>query len=620
MATHDQDPHCAAQSSAAYYLPHLERAVDAVLGAPCSTRGSALAELSLLLGLVEERLVESVKAGGKAESGSSLNGGSVLPPLDFAGEVPTLMARLRADACATVQPAGQQGVGVAAPRATVAAVASMLWRRGGAKDNNNTAHLQTALSFLRSGELDCFGLATTTLIAIALLLEDAELCETDHPLTTLSVQLSEDHCWLQWIDSGGSPCTAEIAVAKNKVTLAAEVTEEARRAWLYLGGRHVSCTSTARLVCAMLHNINPECRPKKQDSVALSAIKLALLRRVRVREPAAIYPGCLCELGDQLDVAEMQDLEGAGLARVGAAANAAAATAAAAVEVEMAVREIVEGISVAPSLCALEEVRRSPVSTLRTARPLLFSPCPLTNYIGLLFSQALALSLAAPYGGWMVYPHSFVSGWQLRRTKYLCKLIDVLTCGQNTAQCCLRAVVERVVAARATHALLCLRSYANMCATASRYTCSKKDDQLVKEVDGAVSNVRFCCECCHTLTSDGIRDTLEPLRHLIDSLCKWEEGGMRIMDKWAKRIVTLVCSSVLRPEDRQQMDALSSYRSRKMRRLASQGLWSKLPRSRATVLLLLEGDTVADDGDVAGDGGGLVGGRSKRRRVAKARD
>lgn len=121
--------------------------------------------------------------------------------------------------------------------------------------------------------------------------EDAGLSTSAHPLTTLAVQLSEDHCWLQWEDpANGSGHAAEVAVAKHKVTEAADITAEARKAWLYLGGQHISCSSTARIVFAMLQNINPECT-KKLDSAALGAIKLSLLQHVRQREPSAIYPG-----------------------------------------------------------------------------------------------------------------------------------------------------------------------------------------------------------------------------------------------------------------------------------------------------------------------------------------
>eukprot|EP01043_Picozoa_sp_COSAG02_P109565 COSAG02_NODE_45655_length_355_cov_0.796875_1_plen_71_part_01 len=71
--------------------------------------------------------------------------------------------------------------------------------------------------------------------------------------------MSEDHCWLEWEDpTDSSRHAAEIAVAKHKVTEAADITLEARRAWLYLGGQHVSCGSTARIAFAMLQNINPE--------------------------------------------------------------------------------------------------------------------------------------------------------------------------------------------------------------------------------------------------------------------------------------------------------------------------------------------------------------------------
>ena len=133
------DGQMAAQVSA--FLPLLERAVDAVLDAPCTSTGTALAELSLSLGLVEERLVALVRAEAAGQSCSGLvrplvDAGESHAGDDLSGEIAALLTRLRADASAAVPP-GQ--VGAAAPRATVAAVANMLLRRGGAKDNNNTA-------------------------------------------------------------------------------------------------------------------------------------------------------------------------------------------------------------------------------------------------------------------------------------------------------------------------------------------------------------------------------------------------------------------------------------------------------------------------------------------------
>lgn len=49
-----------------------------------------------------------------------------------------------------------------------------------------------------------------------------------------------------------------------------------------------------------------------------------------------------------------------------------------------------------------------------------------------------------------------------------------------------------------------------------------------------------------------------------------------------------------------------------MQRLAEQGLWAKLPRSKATVLLLLDGDAMEEGGESA-----ATTGRSKRQRVRK---
>ena len=140
-----------------------------------------------------------------------------------------------------------------------------------------------------------------------------------------------------------------------------------------------------------------------------------------------------------------------------------------------------------------------------------------------------------------------------------------------------------------------------------RYTCSKADSQLVKEIDGAVGDIRCCFKYCE----DNDR-AIEPLYQFIDSLCLWEEGGMRLVGKWSSQLVGLMSTAV---DSKECLKLLSSMdcRSHKMRQLVTQGLWMKLPRSRATVLLLLEGEAVAQDRP----GGEGVTGRSKRRRIAK---
>ncbi len=129
----------------------------------------------------------------------------------------------------------------------------------------------------------------------------------------------------------------------------------------------------------------------------------------------------------------------------------------------------------------------------------------------------------------------------------------------------------------------------------------------MKEVDGAINDIRIIQKFCAK------RLAVEPLHQIVDSLCLWEQGGMRLLSKWSSHIVLLVCA--MSREDRHLFNEMSC-RSRKMQQLAAQGLWTQLPRSKATVLLLLDGDSV-DDAASAGQVG--VGGRSKRRRVAKLR-
>ena len=81
----------------------------------------------------------------------------------------------------------------------------------------------------------------------------------------------------------------------------------------------------------------------------------------------------------------------------------------------------------------------------------------------------------------------------------------------------MREVVLQIAHRR--HALACLRRYAVMSRVISRYTAGKKDDQLVKEVEEAVEKVTLCIGQCDA----GV--AIQPVCVLLDSLCKWEEGG-----------------------------------------------------------------------------------------------
>lgn len=362
-------------------------------------------------------------------------------------------------------------------------------------------------------------------------------------------------------------------MAKHKVTEAADITLEARRAWLYLGGQHVSCGSTARIAFAMLQNINPECT-KKLDSAALGSIKLSLLQHVRQQKPSAIYPGVLSEIGDQQEVLEMAALHER-LERTSSAA----------------IHQVRD--STTAGLGCLEDSREMVRAILAEVE---------AGQSTKTLQEAVITSQSAPWDGWFVYPHSFNAGMRFRRAKFCDKMVKVL------AQCEHSDLLQMaVIDTRATQALLCLRNYAAMCAVIARYTCSKKDSQLVKEVDGAINDIRIIQKFCAK------RLAVEPLHQIVDSLCLWEQGGMRLLSKWSSHIVLLVCA--MSREDRHLFNEMSC-RSRKMQQLAAQGLWTQLPRSKATVLLLLDGDSV-DDAASAGQVG--VGGRSKRRRVAKLR-
>lgn len=144
-----------------------------------------------------------------------------------------------------------------------------------------------------------------------------------------------------------------------------------------------------------------------------------------------------------------------------------------------------------------------------------------------------------------------------------------------------------------------------------RYKCSNRDSQLLKEVDGAVHDICSCFKYCAR------KGGVESLHQFLDSLCVWEEDGIRCVDRWSSQLVGLV-STAVHVEDRQKMDNSMDSRSRKMQLLAGRGLWVKLPRSKATVLLLLDGESLM--GDEAGTGREGVMGRSKRRRIAKVRE
>lgn len=170
MSTEDNERSAEEVHEGSGYVVLLRRAVDTALDAPRSRRGTALAELSLSLGLVEEHLVSLARADGAAIRIQADEGASPQAAEHLLREIPSLLARLRTDASAAVP---LEQVRTLSPRTTIATIANVLWRRSGSKDNNNTLHLQTVLSSLRTGELDCFGLATTTLISVALLMVTA---------------------------------------------------------------------------------------------------------------------------------------------------------------------------------------------------------------------------------------------------------------------------------------------------------------------------------------------------------------------------------------------------------------------------------------------------------------
>lgn len=131
----------------------------------------------------------------------------------------------------------------------------------------------------------------------------------------------------------------------------------------------------------------------------------------------------------------------------------------------------------------------------------------------------------------------------------------------------------------------------------------------MKEVDAAVNDIRIIHKYCAKHLA------VESLHQIVDSLCLWEEGGMRLLSKWSPQLVLVIGAMSL---EHRHLYNDTSCRSRKMQQLAVQGLWTQLPRSKATVLLLLDGDAIVEDAANTGQEG--VAGRSKRRRVVKVRD
>jgi hypothetical protein len=248
-------------------------------------------------------------------------------------------------------------------------------------------------------------------------------------------------------------------VAKHKVTEAADITLEARRAWLYLGGQHVSCGSTARIAFAMLQNINPECT-KKLDSAALGSIKLSLLQHVRQQKPSAIYPGAtqtrtppaavygqsrgwlsetvlhtgvLSEIGDQQEVLEMAALHER-LERTSSAA----------------IHQVRD--STTAGLGSLEDSREMVRAILAEVE---------AGQSTKTLQEAVITSQSAPWDGWLVYPHSFNAGMRFRRAKFCDKMVKVLAqcehrCASNpsteTVLCILVGSLEQKLTTYSAHA------------------------------------------------------------------------------------------------------------------------------------------------------------------------
>lgn len=200
--------------------------------------------------------------------------------------------------------------------------------------------------------LNCASLLPPSIIPAGVVTTTYALCQAlaqRHPqhaeLACVTMQVSEDHCWLQT----ATPPIREASVEVTTDTAAKRgfpVAADAWRGWLYTGGAAVHCTPP-RALAAAVTSINPTlssgkkgvsawaacralstparmhvhsaagcplgakpppcpCHPSllalQEDCEKLQAVQKRLLEVLLAEAPAALYPAALCTLADLLEV------------------------------------------------------------------------------------------------------------------------------------------------------------------------------------------------------------------------------------------------------------------------------------------------------------------------------
>ena len=190
-------------------------------------------------------------------------------------------------------------------RDKVKAVADAVWGKltgSFSKDTPHVQHLASLAALLLPGGaaapkrlLDCAGVATSCVCACRALA--ARHGHADRASATL--QVSEDHGWVQLAPEGGREGAVEVTTA-DKAKRGQAPTPAAWAGWIYAHGRGVLC-SPRQLLAAVAASINPAVT-KKEDSEALQALQAALLARLHAKAPDAAYPAATCSLADLYEV------------------------------------------------------------------------------------------------------------------------------------------------------------------------------------------------------------------------------------------------------------------------------------------------------------------------------
>jgi len=193
-------------------------------------------------------------------------------------------------------------------RAKVKIVADMVWANLTGAFSKDALHVQHLYSFIKILEaqkqqakrhLDCAGVV----IAILATCQHLAKREKHADLAACRLQVSEDHCWVNYDPKGAREGSVEVTTdTAAKRGLA--VSEERWQGWLYTGGHAVLCSPRMALT-ASVASLNPSIVARQNtgsDSEHLQEVQHTLLQLVRSSYPAAMYPAAFCALADLTEI------------------------------------------------------------------------------------------------------------------------------------------------------------------------------------------------------------------------------------------------------------------------------------------------------------------------------